>query len=52
MDHDGHLIENMVDESVDIEKIMKTQMMIESLRNAVRILLVTKPMERTKQLEH
>lgn len=32
VDHDGHFVNNIVDESVDIEKIVETQMMIEALR--------------------
>ena len=35
MDHDGHFVDNIVDESVDVEKIVETQMMIESLREAI-----------------
>ena len=34
-DHDGHFIDNIVDESVDVEKIVETQMMIEAVRNAI-----------------
>ena len=33
LDHDGHFVNNIVDESVDIEKIVETQMMIEALRH-------------------
>ena len=35
LDHDGHFIDNIVDESVDAEKIVETQMMIEAVRNAI-----------------
>lgn len=35
LDHDGHFIDNIVDESVDVEKIVETQMMIEAVRNAI-----------------
>lgn len=35
MDHDGHFVDNIVDESVDVEKIVETQMMIEAVRNAI-----------------
>ena len=35
LDHDGHFIDNIIDESVDVTKIVETQMMIEALRNAI-----------------
>lgn len=35
LDHDGHYVDNIVDESVDIEKIVETQMMIEAVRKAI-----------------
>lgn len=35
LDHDGHFVDNIVDESVDVEKIVETQMMIEVIRNAI-----------------
>ena len=35
LDHDGHFVDNIIDESVDVEKIVETQMMIESLRYAI-----------------
>ncbi len=35
MDHDGHFTDNIVDESVDVEKIVETQMMIEAVRSAI-----------------
>ena len=35
LDHDGHFIDNLADESVDVEKIVETQMMIEAVRNAI-----------------
>ena len=38
LDHDGHFIDNIADESVDVEKIVETQMMIEVVRNAISML--------------
>ena len=38
LDHDGHYVDNIVDESVDVEKIVETQMMIEAVRNAISML--------------
>lgn len=35
LDHDGHYVDNIVDESVDVEKIVETQMMIEAVRSAI-----------------
>ena len=35
LDHDGHFVDNLVDESVDVEKIVETQMMIEAVRNVI-----------------
>ena len=35
LDYDGHFEENIIDESVDVEKIVETQMMIEAVRNAI-----------------
>ena len=35
LDHDGHFEENIIDESVDVEKIVETQMMIEAVRNVI-----------------
>ncbi len=35
LDHDGHFVDNIVDESVDVEKLVETQMMIEAVRNAI-----------------
>ena len=35
LDHDGHFIDNIVDESVDVEKIVETQMMIKAVRSAI-----------------
>lgn len=34
-DKDGHFIENLVDESVDVEKIIQTRLMIEAVRSAI-----------------
>ena len=31
LDHDGHFYENIVDEGVDVEKIVETQMTIEAV---------------------
>lgn len=35
MDYDGHFVNNIVDESVNVENIVETQMMIEELRAAI-----------------
>ncbi|CAW99779.1 conserved hypothetical protein [Streptococcus equi subsp. zooepidemicus] len=36
LDHDGHYVDNIIiDENVDVAKIVETQMMIESLRYAI-----------------
>lgn len=35
LDQDGHFADNIIDESVDVEKIVETQMMIEIVRNAI-----------------
>ena len=35
LDHDGHFSETIVDEDIDVEKIVETQMMIEAVRNAI-----------------
>ena len=35
LDHDGHFYENIVDEDIDVEKIVEMQMMIEVVRNAI-----------------
>lgn len=35
LDHDGHFVDNIADESVDVEEIVETQMMIEAVRNAI-----------------
>lgn len=35
LDHDGHFVDNIIDESVDVEKIVETQMMIEAVRNVI-----------------
>lgn len=39
LDYDGYFINNIVDESVYVEKIVETQIMIESVRVAIYILL-------------
>ncbi len=38
LDYDGHVIDNTVDESIDVAKIVETQMIIEAVRNAISIL--------------
>lgn len=35
LDRDGHFADSIIDESVDVEKIVETQMMIEAVRNAI-----------------
>ena len=35
LDHDGYFVDSIIDESVDVEKIVETQMMIETVRNAI-----------------
>ena len=35
LDHEGHFVDNIVDESIDIEKVVEAQMMIEALRSAI-----------------
>ena len=35
LDQDGNFADNIIDESVDVEKIVETQMMIETLSNAI-----------------
>ena len=35
LDQDGHFAETLVNEGVDVEKIVETQMMIEAVRNAI-----------------
>ena len=35
LDHNRHFVDKIIDESVDVEKIVETQMMIESLRYAI-----------------
>ena len=35
LDQDWHFADNIIDESVDVEKIVETQMMIETVRNAI-----------------
>ena len=34
-DNDGHFEESIIDEYIDVEKIVQTQMMIEAVRNAL-----------------
>ncbi|MGX7112246.1 sigma factor [Gemella cuniculi] len=34
-DRDGHFENNIIDENVDVEKIIQTQMMIDAVRNAL-----------------
>ena len=40
LDYDGYFINNIVDESVYVEKIVETQIMIESVRVAIYITLI------------
>ncbi len=35
LDHDGHFVESLADETIDVEKIIETQMMIEASRSAI-----------------
>jgi len=35
LDHDGHFVESLADKTIDAEKIIETQMMIEALRSAI-----------------
>ena len=35
LDHDGHFADSIIDESVDVDNIVVTQMMIEAVRNAI-----------------
>ena len=38
LDHDGHFVDNIVDESIDIEKIIEVKMQIEELNKALNSL--------------
>ena len=35
LDHDGNFVDNLADESVDVEKIIETQILIETVRKAI-----------------
>ena len=35
LDHDGHFVDNLIDESTDVEKIVETQILIEAVRKAI-----------------
>ena len=35
LDHDGNFVDNLADESVDVEKIIETRILIETVRKAV-----------------
>ena len=35
LDQDGYFADNIIDESVDVKKIVEIQMMIETVRNAI-----------------
>ena len=35
LDQDGNFADNIIDESVDVEKIVETQMIIETVRNVI-----------------
>ena len=38
LDHDGHFSETIVDEAIDVENIVETKIMIETVKNAISIL--------------
>ena len=38
LDNDGHFEENIIDESVDVENIVETKIMIEAVKNAISML--------------
>ena len=35
LDHDGNFVDNLADESVDVEKIIETRILIETVRKAI-----------------
>ena len=35
LDHDGNFVDNLADESVDVEKIIETRILIETVRKAM-----------------
>ena len=35
LDHDGNFVDNLADESVDVEKVIETQILIETVRKAM-----------------
>ena len=35
LEHDGNFVDNLADESVDVEKIIETQILIETVRKAM-----------------
>ena len=35
LDHDGHFVDNLIDESTNVEKIVETQILIETVRKAI-----------------
>ena len=38
LDHDGHFVDNIIDEKIDLEKIVEVKMQIEELYRALNIL--------------
>ena len=38
LDHDGHFVDNIIDEKIDLEKIVEVKMQIEELNKALAIL--------------
>ena len=38
LDHDGHFVDNIIDERIDLEKIVEVKMQIEELNNALATL--------------
>lgn len=38
LDHDGHFVDNIIDEKIDLEKIVEVKMQIEELRKALATL--------------
>ncbi|MBL7576103.1 hypothetical protein SAMN00017477_1154 [Peptoniphilus asaccharolyticus DSM 20463] len=39
LDHDGHFVDNIIDEKIDLEKIVEVKMRIEELHRALNTLL-------------
>ena len=38
LDHDGHFVDNIIDERIDLEKIVEVKMQIEELNKALATL--------------